>query len=445
MSGKLERVLLVGGCGFVGAKLGKDLNFFGFEVMLVDVVDMPTELLALGSVRYKRCSMLARGELEAVFESFQPDAVVMLASVGMSGAGMLDPYTQEANVTGVENVLACCTELPGVSVKALIYTSSYNVVFGGQYIEGGSEALEYYPASGHTDYYSASKRMAEERVLGFDNTATAGGAGTSEVLRTLCLRPAAIYGEGEQRHFPRIVRHVDAGLFSFTIGDKPVVDWVHVNNLSQAFCRGLEALLNDDKVHTVGGKAYFVSDDSPIDSFDFLKPLCAARLAPFPSTVLSLDTALWLAYLMERLHLFLRLFMGHAAPAPFLTRAEVYKVGQTHFMSMDRIKQDLGYAPTLDTSEGAQRMALYFHVLGPEGAPTRFFRVPPYYWWEIIFLSMAVLWAIAFLPEYEPGSGSVCNPGLGPLVTGFCIVLEYTGLFIFRTKFVLKVVWYTAW
>ena len=62
-------------------------------------------------------------------------------------------------------------------------------------------------------------------------------------LVTCAIRPAAIYGEGEERHFPRIVSHFDMGLFLFTIGrPSDRVDWVHVDNLTQACDRALHAL-----------------------------------------------------------------------------------------------------------------------------------------------------------------------------------------------------------
>jgi hypothetical protein len=44
------------------------------------------------------------------------------------------------------------------------------------------------------------------------------------------LRPAAIYGPAEERHFPRIVQTMDCGLYLATIG-AALVDWVHVDNL----------------------------------------------------------------------------------------------------------------------------------------------------------------------------------------------------------------------
>ncbi|KAK3282450.1 hypothetical protein CYMTET_9815 [Cymbomonas tetramitiformis] len=82
--------------------------------------------------------------------------------------------TREINVLGTRNVIAACI---AAGVARLVYTSTYNVVFGGVPISNGSELLPYYPAEKHVDKYSASKTVAEQL--------------------------------GEERHFPRIVRSMN--------------------------------------------------------------------------------------------------------------------------------------------------------------------------------------------------------------------------------------------
>ena len=42
--------------------------------------------------------------------------------------------------------------------------------------------------------------------------------GSEGKLATCCIRPAAIYGEGEERHLPRILEMVQQGLAFFAIG-----------------------------------------------------------------------------------------------------------------------------------------------------------------------------------------------------------------------------------
>lgn len=49
--------------------------------------------------------------------------------------------------------------------QALVYTSTYNVIFGGLEIENGDESISYFPVASHVDAYARSKAVAEQLVL----------------------------------------------------------------------------------------------------------------------------------------------------------------------------------------------------------------------------------------------------------------------------------------
>ena len=50
-------------------------------------------------------------------------------------------YTQFVNNVDKLLVLACCK----LNITKIVYTSTYNVIFGGQVIENGDESLPYLP------------------------------------------------------------------------------------------------------------------------------------------------------------------------------------------------------------------------------------------------------------------------------------------------------------
>lgn len=79
------------------------------------------------------------------------------------------------------------------------------------------------------------------------------------------MRPAAIYGPGEERHLPRIITMAKLGLFLFKIGDQSVKsDWVYLDNLVLALIMASMGLLDDNpgngRCPIAGGQAYFISD-----------------------------------------------------------------------------------------------------------------------------------------------------------------------------------------
>jgi nucleoside-diphosphate-sugar epimerase len=356
-----------------------------------------------------------------MMDSFRPDVVVHLASWGMSGAPMLNPKCRAVNIGGVEAVLEAMRQ---TDTDCLLYTSTYNVIYGGEPIENGNEQLDYFDLSRHTDAYSASKAEAEQMVLasnGKDN------------LRTMSLRPAAIYGCGEERHFPRIIKHIDSGLFAFRIGSGSIVDWVHVDNLTQAFVKSIDKLVAEyNPRKSPCGQAYFISDGTPVDNFEFLRPLVHARGREFPEIVMPVWLALGLATVFEVLHLFLGV-------EPFMTRAEVYKVGVTHYFSIAKAKAQLGYAPTISSDEGASFMGMEHALRQRRGFPCQpsyFFRLAPLSVWLLVGSGMIALYWIAFFGDqldYFPA----------PLPTLLPPLLKF-GLFIFRSQANLQILFRLA-
>ena len=68
------------------------------------------------------------------------------------------------------------------------------------------------------------------------------------------------------------MNHIQKGLVFFAIGPaSSKVDWVYVDNLVCAHILASERLA--DKESKVAGNAYCISDQNPINQFEFLRPL----------------------------------------------------------------------------------------------------------------------------------------------------------------------------
>jgi len=107
-----------------------------------------------GDVRRKK-------DVEKAFRN--ADCVFHMASFGMSGKEMLQSrQIDEVNLDGTCHVLDCCAKS---GVRRLVYTSTYNVVYGGQEIRNGTENLPYFPVEKHVDPYGRSKALAEQLVI----------------------------------------------------------------------------------------------------------------------------------------------------------------------------------------------------------------------------------------------------------------------------------------
>ncbi|XP_020495685.2 short-chain dehydrogenase/reductase family 42E member 1 [Labrus bergylta] len=332
-AGRAHTFLITGGCGYVGYRLACSLRQKGTKVVLFDTVppnqELPEDIVFVqGDIReYAHVEKAITGV----------DCVLHLASYGMSGREQLNRHLIEAvNVQGTQNVLKACIEL---GVSRLVYTSTFNVVFGGQEIKNGDEGLPYLPLHLHPDHYSRTKSLAEMAVLKANGAALEGGSG---VLRTCALRPAGIYGPGEQRHLPRIVGYIEKGIFRFVYGDpSSLVEFVHVDNLVLAHELAAEALTSE-KQHRSAGQAYFISDGRPVNNFEFFRPLVEGLGYPFPKLRLPISLIYFFAFLTEMVHNLIGPFYNFQ---PLLTRTEVYKTGVTHYFSMAKAKVELGYEP----------------------------------------------------------------------------------------------------
>ncbi|XP_060644407.2 short-chain dehydrogenase/reductase family 42E member 1 [Anolis sagrei] len=380
-----ETVLITGGAGYFGFRLGCSLSLKGVDVVLFDASESPPELPE--GVRFVRGDVRFPCEVEQALRGVT--CIFHVASFGMSGREQLSRKRIEAvNVGGTRNVLRAARE---AGVPRLVYTSTYNVVFGGQVVHSGDESLPYLPLHLHPDHYSRTKAQAEMEVLGANGTPLR-GAGRG-VLHTCALRPAGIYGPGEQRHLPRIVRYVERGWFRFVYGDpKSQVDFVHVDNLVQAHILAAEAL-GPSKAHRAAGQAYFISDGRPVNNFEFFQPLVEGLGYPFPTLRLPLSLIYFFAFLTEMLHLAVRHLYNFQ---PLLTRTEVYKTGVTHYFSPEKAKRELGYEPRQYSLEDAvQWFRSHGHGrrVGSNAASKHWL------WCTAVLLALAVAVVLSWLPR----------------------------------------------
>lgn len=378
-----ETVLITGGGGYFGFRLGCALSQKGVRVILFDI-SSPAQTIPQG-VKFVRGDIRHLSEVERAFQDSDVSCVFHVASYGMSGREQLNQdLIKEVNVGGTDNVLQACFRR---GVPRLVYTSTFNVIFGGQVIRNGDESLPYLPLHLHSDHYSRTKSIAEKKVLEANGSTLEMGDG---VLRTCALRPAGIYGPGEQRHLPRIVSYIERGLFRFVYGDpSSLVEFVHVDNLVQAHILASEAL-KADKGHTASGQPYFISDGRPVNNFEFFRPLVEGLGYKFPSTRLPLTLIYYFAFLTEMSHFILgRLYNFQ----PFLTRTEVYKTGVTHYFSLEKAKKELGYEPQLfDLQEVVDWFRAHGHGRSPGNGDSTFLL------WNGLLILLLVLSVFTWLP-----------------------------------------------
>lgn len=328
-----ELHLVTGGGGYSGFHLGKELARCGHKVKLVDI-HAPLWPIPDG-VQFIKADLC---DLDSILEAMHGvNCVYHMASFGMTGHEQLQrKRIEQVNIIGTENIIKACLQM---NVERLVYTSTYNVVFGGQEIHNGDETLPYLPDEKQPDHYSRTKSIAERKILAANLSKTS----TGSILRTCALRLAGIYGPGEQRHLPRIVSYLEKRLFVFVYGAKDsLVDFLHIDNLVSAHILAAKGL-TAEKNFIASGQAYFISDGKPINNFEFFRPLIEGLGYSFPTLRLPVWLIFYFAALTELIH---NLVANIYNFQPFLTCTEVSKTGVTHYFSIMKAEEQLGYTPT---------------------------------------------------------------------------------------------------
>ncbi|XP_067407588.1 putative short-chain dehydrogenase/reductase family 42E member 2 [Emydura macquarii macquarii] len=333
LSKRSMNAVVTGGGGYFGYSLGCALAKSGASVILLDIQkpfwEIPNGIVFIqADVR----------DYDALFAACEgADCLFHAASYGMSGLEQLQKEKIESiNVGGTKLIIEVCKHQ---NIPRLIYTSSVNVVFGGNPIkDGDEETVPYLPLEKHIDHYSKTKSIADQMILAANGTPLAGG----DKLHTCVLRPPGIYGPGEQRHLPRVAANVQRGLFRFRFGDPSAqMNWVHVQNLVQAHILAAEALTSE-RNYIASGQAYYINDGKNVNLFEWITPLFEKLGYSQPWIRIPTCLVYIAATTMEYLHLALKPVIEFR---PLLTRNEVMNISMTHTFRIDKARNQLGYYP----------------------------------------------------------------------------------------------------
>jgi nucleoside-diphosphate-sugar epimerase len=272
------------------------------------------------------------GDVAGVTEAVRGCDVVFHVAAKAGVWGRTADFVQ-TNQVGTANVIAACRS---AGVDRLVYTSTPSVVHGGASIEGGNESLPY-PDHFEADY-PRSKALAEKQVL----------AANGPELATVSLRPHLIWGPGDPHLIPRLLDRARRGKLRRIGTDRVLVDVTYVENAAHAHLLAADRLSPQS---TIAGKAYFLSDGTPVDLWEFVNRILAAGgVAPVTRSV-----AKWKAKLAGRLLEFVyRTFRLNGEPA--MTRFVASQLATSHWYDISAARRDLGYEPVVGLEEGLKRL-----------------------------------------------------------------------------------------
>ena len=360
----LGHVLVIGGCGFLGHHIVKQI--LSSYTSSLSVLDYRTAHNRQPNVTYYDADITSASSVSSVFKRVRPNVIIHTASptATTDGSSTSDKVAKKSmyykvNVEGTKIVLDCAAEVG--TVKAFVYTSSASVVHDS--VSDLISADERYPvlhAPAQKEYYAETKALAEEAVLGYNRTSQ------SPQMLTCAIRPALIFGEGDMQLIPNLYKAYQKGQTRFQLGlNENLFDFTYVGNVAHAHLLAVLALLKTTKLNIepldyekVDGEAFFITNFSPVYFWDFARTVWAAagdKMEPASVWVIDKDLGMVIATIMEWVYWVITL-----GGVPNLTRFKVQYSCMTRYYSIDKATRRLKYLPLWDLEEAVNKTVNWF-------------------------------------------------------------------------------------
>ncbi|EKD28321.1 MAG: hypothetical protein ACD_79C00338G0001 [uncultured bacterium] len=315
------KVLVTGGLGFTGTHLVEHLLEKGLEVVALDnQKGLFYDALLKKGVKIVLGSVTDRNILKESLKGVE--GVFHLAAAFRK----INASKKEYRDVNIEGTRALCEECLSLNLKKFVYCSTQGI-HGNIDNPPGDETSPVKPE----DYYQFTKYEGEKVVKEF----------AAKGLKSIILRPMAIYGPGDPARFLHLFKFAKEGKFYMFGNGSAFYHPLYVDNLSDAFYLAFVSKITNGEEYLIGDNEFFhikdlvkkVGESMGIDVKIINLPFLPLYIA---------------ACICEAICVPLRI-----PPPLFRRRVDWFR--QNRAFKIDKAKRDIGYNPKVGIEEGLKR------------------------------------------------------------------------------------------
>ncbi|XP_043860956.1 3 beta-hydroxysteroid dehydrogenase/Delta 5--_4-isomerase type 2 isoform X2 [Dromiciops gliroides] len=327
--------------------------------------ESPTPLGLFSELKHKTKVTVLKGDIldqQFVRKACQGiTAVIHTASIIDTGLQLRKAFVMNVNMKGTELLLEACILN---SVPVFIYTSSVEVAGPNSFrqaIQNGREDELF--ENQWNNAYPLSKMLAEKAVLAVDGQLLRDGS----IMHTCSLRPMYIYGEGSEFLLYELNKALDNNKTFIRNREGSIANQVYVGNVAWAHILALRALRDSEKAKSIGGQFYYISDDTPPQSYASFHHEVSKEWGFKLGSKIGIPITLiyWVAFLLEMISFMLCPIFTYEPP---FNRHTLMLTNSVFTFSYKKAQKDLGYEPRVSWLEAKQKTSQW---IGTEMADKR--------------------------------------------------------------------------
>lgn len=254
----MAKILVTGGCGYIGSHTIVDLLQNGFEVISIDDNSRSTQVLLLGiekitgkKIKNYKVDLKDYNDTSAVFiENSNIEGIIHFAAYKAVGESVEKPLLYfENNLLSLVNILKCSQEF---NVPHVVFSSSCTVYGNADVIPVNEKS----PLKKAESPYGATKQMGEEIIENFVKTSTTNcillryfnpvGAHPTSLIGELPLgKPANLVPAITQTAIGKIEQLMVYGNDYDTRDGSCIRDYIHVCDIAAAHTLAIQYLRNN--------------------------------------------------------------------------------------------------------------------------------------------------------------------------------------------------------